>query len=446
MSPEGPRSGPRPLWIVVAGKRTPTANNNLNHTPNHGTRTTNGTHLHLARDWNVYPANETAQDGRVEHGGRATSEDAPAYQASRTSSETNENPGTALKPPGKQTEPQRRGRKTKAAIKIGTLNLNGRGNISATVSKWSAVNQLLREERIGILAIQETHLSEEDICSIHDLYGRRINIVNSPDPTNPTSSKGVAIILNRELVDTSSTKSTVIIPGRAILVSTNWHAGKSLTLLNVYAPNATPDNEAFWESIERKFTTGNLRKPDIIAGDFNIVEEAIDRLPMRESPPAPLAALKSLLTALKVNDGWRLANESAKEYSYPQRGGPHRSRLDRIYVSDDLLQRSLTWEISVTGVQTDHCLATTQLTSAQSPHIGKGRWAMPVHLLLDQEFIKNVISLGETELKAAEDYCERPNRTDRMNPQIILKRFKTQVQEMARKHLKRKIPKLKAKI
>ncbi|EPS93001.1 hypothetical protein FOMPIDRAFT_1097224, partial [Fomitopsis schrenkii] len=336
--------------------------------------------------------------------------------------------------------------KTKAALKMGSLNLNGRGDITTTTSKWGTVNQLLREERIGILAVQETHLADEDVHTIHDLYGRRLHVVNSPDPDTPTLARGVAIILNRELVDTSAVTSTHIVPGRAILTTTNWHAGKSLTILNVYAPNAASENTSFWETLERKFTTGRLRKPDIVAGDFNLVEESVDRLPMRDSPNVPLTALKSLLSSLKVHDGWRLSNPAAKEYTYPQRGGHLRSRLDRIYASDELLQRSVTWDITVTGVPTDHCLVTAQLTSAKSPHIGKGRWAMPTHLLLDHELIKQITALGARELESAEESSEGASRTEEVNPQTVLHRFKTQVRVMAQKRLKQKVPKLKAAI
>ncbi|EPS97598.1 hypothetical protein FOMPIDRAFT_1128164 [Fomitopsis schrenkii] len=275
MSPERPRSGPHPLWIVVAGWCKATANNQSNSPPNSGIHTSQGPLLHPARDRIVPPAAAATQDGRVEHGGGATSSVTNATRAGRTPNSTNLNEEqTDNSRPQEDSGARRKGRKTKANIEVGLLNLNGRGNISADVSKWSAVNQLLREKQIGILAVQETHLSEEDVTSIHDLFGRRICMINSPDPVNPTATRGVAVILNRELVDTSAIKHTVIVPGRALLVSTKWHAGKSLTILNVYAPNATTENTTFWNTLERKLAAGQLRKPDVMMGDFNLVEEA----------------------------------------------------------------------------------------------------------------------------------------------------------------------------
>ncbi|EPS99149.1 hypothetical protein FOMPIDRAFT_1031055 [Fomitopsis schrenkii] len=334
----------------------------------------------------------------------------------------------------------------RASLLLGSLNISGRGNLRSATSKWGSINQLLREQRIGVLMVQETHLTEEDAALIQELYGRRIHIINSPDPTSPLTARGVAFVLNRELVDTSELKVTEVVKGRAIMMKMKWHAGSAITLLNVYAPNQPAENGAFWTRLELDITRGRLAKPDVIAGDFNLVEEAVDRLPMKSSPDAPLLALKSLTRSTNMNDGWRLTNPAAKEYSFPQRGGPARSRIDRVYVTDDLFARSLVWNISTTGVPTDHCLITARVTAAQAPYIGRGRWTMPTHLLSDQVFIKLVATLGEAKLRDAVACSKRETRSPANNPQLVLKRFKDEARALARRRLKTKIPKLRAEI
>ena len=215
--------------------------------------------------------------------------------------------------------------------------MSGRGDIARVNDKWSAVNQLLREKKIGILAVQESHLDDEGVEEVKRLYGRRLHIAHSADPENPTAARGVAIILNREIVDIANVRTTEIIPGRAMIITTRWHAERDITVLNVYAPNSPSENEAFWKALERAFTRKRLKKPDIIAGDFNIVEEAIDRLPAKESPRAPLDALKAFLKFTNVHDGWRLSNAKDRGYTFPQRGGNQRSRLDRVYATEEIL-------------------------------------------------------------------------------------------------------------
>ena len=69
------------------------------------------------------------------------------------------------------------------------------------------------------------------------------------------------------------------------MITINWHLERKLTVLNIYAPNETSENAHFWETLLEKYRQGKYKKPDIIAGDFNVTEEAIDRLPPREDPP-----------------------------------------------------------------------------------------------------------------------------------------------------------------
>ncbi|EPS94212.1 hypothetical protein FOMPIDRAFT_1033460 [Fomitopsis schrenkii] len=365
----------------------------------------------------------TAQEDPAEIGSEATGTDAHHKQAKKSN-----------------------GRKTKAAIVVGSLNLNGKGSLAANASKWGAVNQLLREGKIGVLALQETHLSDDDLATIKTLYGRRLCVFNSPDPDNPTATRGVAIVLNRELMDTSSVHTKEVVPGRALLVTTNWHAGRTITILNVYAPNDVSQNTAFWTTLGKAFAGDNLRKPDIMTGDFNLVEEAIDRIPAKDSPDKPLSALRDLLTSLRLHDGWRLTNPTDREYTWPQRGGGQRSRIDRIYASDDIIKRSFGWNITTSGVPTDHCLTTAHLTAAQSPRIGKGRWTMPPQLLLDAVFLWQVAAVGKRELVAAKACAEGTARTESANPQLALRRFKQQTKELARKRLKQRVPRIKVEI
>lgn len=428
--------------------RIATANNTLHNTTQPGANPTNGPFPSTDRGGNAPLADVATEDVRAGHGSETISTADERAAHDRTT------PGTAPVPrehrgcraPALRPKTTSNGRKTKAAITLGTLNMSGRGTLMSGNSKWTAVNQLLRERRIGILALQETHLTDADAATVQRLFGRRICLVHSPDPDNPSAARGVAIALNRELVDTSSLTNHVLVPGRAILLTMHWHGEQQLTILNVYAPNSPTENAAFWSTLHHKLRSGRFRKPDAVVGDFNLVEEAIDRIPMRDSPETPLAAMKALLDSFSLRDGWRITNPTEKAYTFPQRGGPSRARLDRIYTTDSLLTRSLRWDISVTGVPTDHCLVSTNLTAARSPYIGKGRWTMPQHLLLDQEFMKRVTHLGATAMQKARRLSKATERSEADNPQTVLKMFKEQVREAARAQLKRRVPMLRREI
>ena len=322
--------------------------------------------------------------------------------------------------------------------------MSGKGQLYGENSKWTALHQLMRDKKIGVLAIQETHITDADITTIHDLYGRRLKVLHSPDPTAPTAARGVAFVLNRELVDVKNAIIEVVIPGRAVLLKMKWHAETSISLLNVYAPNHAPENENFWRSLLEAHQQGRLACPNAIVGDFNIVEEAIDRLPAREGPTGPVTALRSLMTALHLHDGWRITEPNAKDYTFPQRENSARSRLDRIYLPNELLNLSFEWEIESTIVPTDHRLASVRLTTAAAPFIGKGRWTMPVALLADQNFLKEAVRLGRAAHDQLRNCCQENDRHEDHNPQTVLKQFKEDVRAAARKIQKTKIPKLKS--
>ena len=115
---------------------------------------------------------------------------------------------------------------------------------------------------MGILAIQESHLSETHIDTLHGLFRKRMKIFHTIDQQRP-NAKGVAIVLNKELVKTDDAQTQEIIPGRALLLKLKWHNELTVKVLAIYAPNAPTENAAFWGEIARQIEDERLDKPDI---------------------------------------------------------------------------------------------------------------------------------------------------------------------------------------
>lgn len=115
------------------------------------------------------------------------------------------------------------------------------------------------------------------------LFGRSLRIIASADPNNPTQRTGIAVALNRANIDTENITHHKIIPGRALLVMINWSKETKLTALAIYAPNHPSDNARFWENIKTAFANNHgLPRPKVMLGDFNMVEDTIDRFPIHE--------------------------------------------------------------------------------------------------------------------------------------------------------------------
>lgn len=204
---------------------------------------------------------------------------------------------------------KRTGKKTYANVKVGSLNMRGHSvdALGNPDNKWTHMNSLLRNEKLGILAIQETHLTDRRLQAVQQAYGHKLHIINSANITRP-NAHGVGIIINKEIVPADDVAHWDIVPGRALLVKLRWHRDHHLGILAVYAPNDPTQNGAFWGEVRDFIEENGLTKPDIVLGDFNLVEDPVDRLPCRLDPAPAVEQLSSALREFEVTDGWRAAH------------------------------------------------------------------------------------------------------------------------------------------
>ena len=88
-----------------------------------------------------------------------------------------------VNPPGQELSRSYR-KNTKASMKIAALNINRIGNEdpSHAQNKWNHINQLMREQRINILAIGEAHLNETRHSAIETLFNKRLKVIYSKLP------------------------------------------------------------------------------------------------------------------------------------------------------------------------------------------------------------------------------------------------------------------------
>lgn len=162
-------------------------------------------------------------------------------------------------------------------MRIATLNIRGRGS-DTTRQKWTEMNQLVRNNKIDILAIQETHLSDVAWEELNTLFKKQIYIVSSLDTTQP-NAKRVAFILNKSTIRWKEAKTTTIVEGQAQLLEILWAENKTLRCVNIYAPNNPQQNENFWKKLKAHWSGQRGRsRPQIVLNDMNIVKDALDRL------------------------------------------------------------------------------------------------------------------------------------------------------------------------
>ncbi len=231
--------------------------------------------------------------------------------------------------------------KRKTALKVATLNINGFGNLVCdhADNKWGRIYRMMSDQRIGVLLLQETHLTKERVADIHRMFACKIKIFFSSNQEAPTQREGVAVVLNCRYLNVTNASAKEIVPGRAIQVTIQGPGGGTRRILCVYAPtsNGVSEQKLFFKEVGKYYEDcPEHERPHLMAGDFNNVEDAVDRLPISEGPDSSISALDDLKgnLGLMLADGWRVTYPHLRDYTFHRGSGQAAvfSRLDRIYV------------------------------------------------------------------------------------------------------------------
>ena len=382
------------------------------------------------------PATTTADDAPPSNGqtpgrGRPTPD-----ENHRSGNPTLGIPETRIRnePNGTLSQPKRK----RKQFKMASLNMNGRG--SRAVDKWGTINTTMRRRKIAILGLQETHPDDDLQETIEQRFRNTLCVVHSADPENPRNTNGVSIAINKGLIDAKSVTDRTVIPGRVLLIEIPWNEQDRLRIMNVYAPAQGEEKAIFWENLWNLIEGDESLQPDIMLGDFNLVENPeLDRLNNRRGadPPVARTALSQLVTELNLADGWRRRHPKKRGYTFTGNG---QSRLYRIYTKEDIYPWCTDWGIEHPGFKTDHNMVHMQVTSENMPYIGKGRWAIPVNLLKNKILKKKVQELAK---QMQLDSTMTPLGTaTTADPQRALKTFKKKVVETFREYQRTHQPKL----
>ncbi|KAL1687725.1 Endonuclease/exonuclease/phosphatase, partial [Schizophyllum commune] len=342
----------------------------------------------------------------------------------------------------------------KMSKKVACLNMNGFGSLvrDHPMNKWGKINRMMTDRKIAVLMLQETHLTEERKQTIERMYSQRLKIFHSPDPTDPTQRSGVAIVINTRLAMIDDAKMTVVDPGRALHLQLKWSMGEERAFLAVYAPsNGAAERSDFFTRVREYFEKyTHLRRPDVMGGDFNMVEDMIDRLPMRRNGAVdqePFDELKRTLR-LKLTDGWRATFPDTRAYTFMQQrqDGPHLARLDRLYCNEKTFEKARQWQIQEPGVKTDHSLVLVQVTCEETPAVGKGRAKLSEWVMKDKAFKTYVRDRGIFAMNELKFLQEVEIRSETRNPVQVLREFCEDVFTMGRERERTLIPAAQKKI
>ncbi|PBL04504.1 hypothetical protein ARMGADRAFT_865067, partial [Armillaria gallica] len=286
------------------------------------------------------------------------------------------------------------------------------------------------------LVVLEAHLTDQRQDELENLFARRMKICFTADPENLTSKGGVAIVINKQLTLWHNIKTKIVVPGQAMLLKTRWHGDKDIIILGIYAPNMTSgtvnESAEFFKSLLTFFMEHPAWKPDYMGGDMNFVEDVIDWLPMRANNIEVRSAFDDLKGLLGLQDGRCYMYPDKIEGSTERTTKTFQSHIDRIYVTNKLLETARQWRIQPVGIASiDHDMVSVQIAHKDAPLQGKGRWTCPDSVLKYSKFkamVKELGRIAQEEIKT----IKRSGRTSTANAQRIYGNFISEAMNQAK--------------
>ncbi|KAJ7689702.1 hypothetical protein B0H17DRAFT_1134836 [Mycena rosella] len=311
-----------------------------------------------------------------------------------------ENENIAIRKRYKPPAVLKSGKFTRSNVTIGSLNIAGRdGNISMHNSshKFKFLKDTIDVNNLAILGMQETHFDNVSAAQFNNIFGRWFKLYHSAHPEKPSSTAGVAFVLNKKFLDTDNIREYELIPGRAFMIIVPWNNGQSLNILNIYAPNRAEERDQMWKLL-------NL-------GAAETVPE----------------------------NGWRTTFPDTRDYTcWTQRtdkrsGEVHNSysHLDLLEVDSQQFKNFRGWEIKHCPVKSDHRLVLAQMTCSAEEWPGPGRWSMPLYVLKTPKFMKRVQELA-SKLVNELDTLDPTQRDPTRNIQTAWADFKADVTTFGR--------------
>ena len=332
----------------------------------------------------------------------------------------------------------------KQGYKIATLNIRGR-NKENKQSKWPMIATMMRKKKIMIMGVQETHLNEMETEKIRKMCPG-IEIISNG---NQTAKEGVAFIINKEIGKDIEWTSEKIIEGRALRMTVQIKNEDKIDLMVIYAPNTDEEKINFFEKLYNEMNKRMYEDRMIILGDFNCVENEIDRFPHREDERRVIREWKNIKRKYKMIDGWRAQNGMDKDYTFIQPGSNSMSRIDRIYTSMKIYPYGYNWEQQDSAEISDHELVTVEILKEGLPYIGEGIWKMQIQDIQDErnkEMTDEILRKTEEMMKDIRERNVEGIQDAWMNAKEIIKETMIQTKKIKNKDLTKKRKRIRNKI
>ncbi|KAJ8689467.1 hypothetical protein PTI98_012369 [Pleurotus ostreatus] len=173
-------------------------------------------------------------------------------------------------------------------------------------------------------------------------------------------------------------------------------------------------------------------------------------MPAKLERNAATEALDKLKLELRLRDGWRTTYPDSARFTFTQTrlredDAPAMSRIDRIYVTNRILERAREWDMKPSGLNSaDHWMVSVQVSTEGAPEIGRDRWTVPERVLNDKKFLEETHKIAQRWADIAR--ARNAERTNDVNPQELYMKYKNEILTTARERDKALVPQIKQKM
>ena len=227
------------------------------------------------------------------------------------------------------------------SIKVLSANCQGLRNIEKRIDVLS----YFKETNANIVCLQDTHLIEDDIMAVKELWNNDVYINEGK-----TNSCGVAILLNNnfeyEILSCNKDKSGNYLN---LLMKLSL---MTINLIMLYGPNN--DSTSFFEEIS-KLIENVCADYNILCGDFNVaLDNKIDTFNHRHvNNPRARQGIFDLMRQYDLSDIYRDLHPDTKRFTWKRRNPVKQARLDLFLASSNILDITNTCEIRA-SYRSDH--------------------------------------------------------------------------------------------
>ena len=152
-------------------------------------------------------------------------------------------------------------------------------------------------------------------------------------------------------------------------------------LVNIYAPNTVSGRRAYFRNLHDYF----LSPGRIVAGDFNCIDNTLDRLHISNDSLPDQSTFRQLMSDCLLIDVWRKQHSRGKSYTWANANYSQASWLDCFLVSTPLEHCVDCHRVSPCSFS-DHDFVNLNFSSVDCPGARSGVWKFNWSLLNDANF------------------------------------------------------------